>query len=593
MAAVYIFKGTFGFYPSFAFVENHTQGLKSYDNDLETMCKSIIADTFIKYVQSKDSTIMRAFYSAKDASDGLLQSQDCNRLKNFLWEWLSRDIQSQRNFLNDKTLFQGFKDYCSKRWIGKPLNICSFPELGKDNLDYKEVSIMSNYKYDAKAHYIILNKNYIRQVFGKILVVIPNETDRKLIVKIITTLGSYFENERFCIAVQAPLANLVKLNTNRNVDCISIDFIPHNCSQLCFYVVSDVNSTLHLGSTPVYRILLTQVTQEVLPVLTQTDIVAITTNNKKDIAKFIKNILPHACIPFFLPQEICNAYFRLFIDRLNKKDPRFVGRNALYVSLIPAMSTLNFDINNRLENTHSNRLGNNATNALVIIDNRPNPLSLLAILTTWANILDKNNFDIVVVTKQDHYDYYKNVVPFCKILLVPQLNQIPFDIYAYNELLKSRYLWKKLIDLGYEKCLIVQDDGILVRKGLESSLFMKDITYVGAPWIICEENRELTVLTKNNMVGNGGFSLRDLHDMLDIIDNKQKESQVLFNNRLQPVQEDVFYVTFAKSIPSYNQAMTFSTEEHPYEHALGFHKPWNYQRYDQILALAHSIIDST
>jgi hypothetical protein len=215
---------------------------------------------------------------------------------------------------------------------------------------------------------------------------------------------------------------------------------------------------------------------------------------------------------------------------------------------------------------------------VVLVDNRCNGLSLLSIKVTMSN-LKPGEWDVVIFTSTKSKSFYIKSIEEATVVTHSMLDLTPFDIEVYNEILKDTAFWRKIDDLGYEQCLIIQDDGCVVRKGLETSPFA-DADYVGAPWVSCPGNQELENFSKTpNMVGNGGLSLRNVKQSLDICETSQNKN-VLFNQRLQRIQEDVFFSREFQlrgaRVPNAQGASHFSVEQVYNPTAFGFHKFWAY-----------------
>ena len=121
---------------------------------------------------------------------------------------------------------------------------------------------------------------------------------------------------------------------------------------------------------------------------------------------------------------------------------------------------------------------------------------------------------------------------------------------------------------------------MLVRPGLED-LFLNDYDYVGAPWIYGEANKQLLTMANPQLVGNGGFSLRNVKMHLEIARTTSAAKKLeLFNHNLQPIPEDVFFAgqiyTRGGRIHDHKNAQLFSSEEVVNLDSIGFHKPWAY-----------------
>lgn len=230
---------------------------------------------------------------------------------------------------------------------------------------------------------------------------------------------------------------------------------------------------------------------------------------------------------------------------------------------------------------------NDNTNAVVVVDNRPNPMTAFAALVTKNNIRGQAAWDIVVLTSSNAVKYYESHLPGARVVALEVLDDTQFDVATYNEYLKTPEFWTCLSMRGYEKVLMVQDDGFVVRPGIEEFL---TFDYVGAPWVSCAANQELTKLTKNNMVGNGGCSLRSVSAMLQITLDYPKDNEPLFNNNVQPVQEDVYFATHCGNVADKESASAFASEQILSKKSIAFHKIWAYHSPSDVLEFVKPLI---
>jgi hypothetical protein len=233
---------------------------------------------------------------------------------------------------------------------------------------------------------------------------------------------------------------------------------------------------------------------------------------------------------------------------------------------------------------------------VVLVDSRPNVWSVLSELVTLDN-LRPGAWGLTVFCSARNADFMREaLMPHVehdggqpRFVPLPELDVEPFDLEAYNRLLKSETFWARLEQAEPAtdgRALLVQDDGMLVRRGLEDvpELMARECEYVGAPWADAEQNKELRELLGGDgsrLVGNGGLSLRSVPAMRRICRERAAEGRRLFFHRLQPVPEDVFVAKEART-PTAAEAARFAWEQRPPPAssasgpALGFHKPWGY-----------------
>eukprot|EP00798_Chlamydomonas_sp_ICE-L_P005620 gene5620-biopygen2661 len=167
----------------------------------------------------------------------------------------------------------------------------------------------------------------------------------------------------------------------------------------------------------------------------------------------------------------------------------------------------------------------------------------------------------------------------------PLPGQKPFSIEKYSNILKDASFWRRLKEVALgDMALFVQDDGMIVRPGIEEDEEIMAQDYVGAPWADAPANAELKRLVPT-LVGNGGLSLRRVDACLDVTESipLRRCGDRLFNFNLQPEPEDVFFArSFAaigRGCPTevgerfaMEQRISSSKGSKPF----GFHKPWPY-----------------
>lgn len=272
---------------------------------------------------------------------------------------------------------------------------------------------------------------------------------------------------------------------------------------------------------------------------------------------------------------LSEPYLKMILDSLRtKSNRRLYLKSLVYKSLLVRLAS-------SLETLkHCNQLSHLSNrNCVTLIDNRSNPLSLMSILISMGSLHDPMAWSIVIVTSESNVQYYENEIRerFYGHTIVTTYNLLDwkhFDIDTYNIVLKSSDFWS--LYKNYSKCLLVQDDGILINHGVEDFL---QYDYVGSPWYVCPENAELQSLCPG-MVGNGGLSLRDVDKMIGVTSTFVKEKDRPFNRSLQPIPEDVYFskyvVELGGTIPDSTTAKAFAFEQVFNMNACGIHKCWAY-----------------
>ncbi len=227
-------------------------------------------------------------------------------------------------------------------------------------------------------------------------------------------------------------------------------------------------------------------------------------------------------------------------------------------------------------------------NVVVAVDSRFNIATYYAVTMTYNNLL-KNGlaWDMVIVTKEENvakYIAYNDCSHLnVKCISFSTLNKTrKFSIETYNAVLKHQHFWRMLQSYGYKKCLVVQDDGFMVN-GTNFHKYL-EYDYVGAPWEDTIGNHYIKRNISKELVGNGGFSLRDIDVMCSICEKYQNEKNTLFFNNINEIPEDVYFVKCLAldkcNIASREVAQTFSIEQviphQRIKEVVGFHKFYMY-----------------
>lgn len=224
------------------------------------------------------------------------------------------------------------------------------------------------------------------------------------------------------------------------------------------------------------------------------------------------------------------------------------------------------------------------TRVLMAVDTRIDPCAtILSIMIALSNLEAPLEWAVrVMCSRRNRGEFERMLRPMCPYASyddsAPELNSRTkaFDVqYSYNLLMKNPDTWRAL--LPAEVVLTVQDDGLLVRRGVEK--LIGGWVYLGAPWADKSFNSPLKSQVPS-LVGNGGLSLRDVSAMISMSEGvTERERMRLFHTRMEPVPEDVQFASLAALLPSSTQAeaaRSFSCEQVPCLEALGFHKPWPY-----------------
>jgi hypothetical protein len=91
------------------------------------------------------------------------------------------------------------------------------------------------------------------------------------------------------------------------------------------------------------------------------------------------------------------------------------------------------------------------------------------------------------------------------------------------------------------------------------------------------------------MVGNGGFSLRNVDAMIRICEEFEDKKLQTFYHNVNRAPEDIFFVKYLTQtggkFPSKEEASYFSMEQIINPQCIGFHKFWNYHPYSEVKQL--------
>eukprot|EP00798_Chlamydomonas_sp_ICE-L_P009858 gene9858-biopygen7043 len=254
--------------------------------------------------------------------------------------------------------------------------------------------------------------------------------------------------------------------------------------------------------------------------------------------------------------------------------------------------------------------------SLVVVDNRPNVWSMLSVLVTLDNLDVRRWPRVVVFCAPENERFVQRSLPpsllpggvelvtvvMESLSYAPPLpGQLPFSIEKYSSLLKDAAFWRRLKEVAVgDMALFVQDDGMIVRPGIEEDEALMAQDYVGAPWADAPANAELKRLVPT-LVGNGGLSLRRVDACLNVTESntdRMSGGGRLFNFNLQPEPEDVFFArSFAaigRGCPTevgerfaMEQRISSSNDSKPF----GFHKPWPYLPKEHLAEFMHQALE--
>lgn len=209
---------------------------------------------------------------------------------------------------------------------------------------------------------------------------------------------------------------------------------------------------------------------------------------------------------------------------------------------------------------------------VLYLDTRPLDFWKKSSIYTTLNNLKPNTWRLMILTNENNKRLYED--EFGKDNVFTILNE--WNRSDYDTMMKKKEFWQFLMDKGYNgKCLCIQDDGILFRKGLEDSE-MWNYSYVGAPLADTELNRNSVGEEQLKKGLNGGLSLRSIQEMYNVCDTYEKEKHYLFKNNTFECPEDVYFSKYAANVAPRDVASKFSSEQVMNVNSLGIHNAWMY-----------------
>jgi hypothetical protein len=266
-----------------------------------------------------------------------------------------------------------------------------------------------------------------------------------------------------------------------------------------------------------------------------------------------------------------------------------------YANFITRYISQNFDaMISGLKDYKHDTTDNKSKHVIVAsVDNRFNALTFMAVLVSLWNITkhkvksQNDSGDVwysgVIYSSKEGCHKYKQLIESMGLYsLVTVRHWKPFDDIAvfhmedYNAVMKDGQFWRSLKG---DVCIIVQDDGYVVNgKGMREYL---DYDYVGAPWVDGKENAYIKQHINHELVGNGGFSLRNVAKMIEVCEAcDEADKNALFYYNINEMPEDVFFVKHLRSmkanIAPFEVARRFSVEQVLTNNPIGFHKFWLY-----------------
>lgn len=517
-------------------------------------------------------------------------------------------------------------DVLVKKWLHRYDSHVSFQS--SDNILQKYVKIYLDYQQRAT------KTSVPNQVPLRFIPETPTLSDTNLL----TTLSSHelvqyiiHKNNRFLLHMHTAFFIISQV---ADVPNVIIESIENTFNTRCFVIYIDVEPCVsNENMENIYT--LTRQQFKLLPKIFQ-NVCCIDTDELVDhyISSTSKTsiyihlgrtpIKPVANVKFVLSHDIqqANPLQNTFYLPCNVDQDTTKYLLSHYLKLKSPFKTMNMDDNAILYNHFiANYISLNMNNiakscplqtqsskyVICSVDSRFNIATYYAVLLSYYNITKHDaHWDMVIVTKDENCQKYKEYheqhgrgMGSLSCVSLPKLNNTKqFSIETYNSILKDEEFWQVFQNNGYEKCLIVQDDGFLIN-GTHLEEYM-DYAYVGAPWADVIGNAYIKNNINPELVGNGGFSLRDINIMANICKNYKQEKNKLFFNNLNEIPEDVYFVKCLslsqKSIAPRKVAQHFSIEQvipdTGVKDIVGFHKFWMYHSPATVWSTFKVLIDS-
>lgn len=193
----------------------------------------------------------------------------------------------------------------------------------------------------------------------------------------------------------------------------------------------------------------------------------------------------------------------------------------------------------------------------IIVEPRKHKALQFVLQNFLENLSDE--WKIIIFHGSENVDYVKDIVREIsndRIIKLVNLNVDNLNNQTYSQLFVSKDIIYPHIDT--ETFLIFQTDSMIFSKNRHFINDFLEYDYVGAPW------RYL-----NNVIGNGGLSLRKKSKMLEIIDHCPYNGE----------NEDMYFshqTAINVKKPTFEKAKTFSVETIFNENIFGVHNCWRY-----------------
>lgn len=207
-------------------------------------------------------------------------------------------------------------------------------------------------------------------------------------------------------------------------------------------------------------------------------------------------------------------------------------------------------------------------NTLLVVDNREDVGTVLSAFVSLTNL--DAGWGVAVFCTKANEAFMHRFLPAAAIKVIDNYPSKSFFIEAYNRLMKTEAFWRSVPGT---RCLIVQNDGTLIRPGLERHASFA-YSVVGAPWTA---HPYLDAATRGNLVGNGGLALRNVAECARVCrDHRHERLSVYEMCPIMSEAEDVFFARRARDVCPNAIAKEFAMEQVASPKCLGYHRFWAY-----------------
>ena len=467
-------------------------------------------------------------------------------------------------------------------------NISGFtPEhKGLNEIDYEYLN-----KYEVIQYHLYSDNRFLLQLASFVVVVKENndfeDTDIKTIIKSI-----HQHSKKHVLILSVGVDKIQKERFSYTIDKNMYFILPKISTK--FYLISNDKfpSTKLLCTIPTECMLITNISSEITPEQKSYFGFLLTSYvdkvSPKDSVYHFPTLgkLPKHCsklveeVQNYIWKEYNNIKCPFQLQNSRHCGILFVNFISLYLHkhIIQIFDTLR-------QYTNDIKDFEGQTVSIVAIDNRYNIMTLLSVIVSLYNVVKHKQtmfFKSVIYTSNECIDKYKKLIDNLSLSHLISLRVIEdfddvevFHMEVYNQVLKNEKFWKTL---DCEKCIIVQDDGFLMNGKFINDYLQYD--YIGAPWADAKDNEYIKKHINPGLVGNGGFSIRNVEKMKHICKTYKAEKNLLFYHNLNEIPEDVYFVKhlvqMGANVAPFEIARKFAIEQVLSISPVGFHKFWIY-----------------